>query len=202
MSSKIIYTPFISKSIPKSKANEPIPISFPISEYQGVNPNREVIPINYTFTEPKKQKETVTVWSPDLEGSREMLKKRNGSHQFKYNNIDVGNMQGFLDEAAKNGIYFRVTSGVRKGAVTSKGNKSNHDTGDAIDITPLDGQSWEELITQIKNSPELLDYMKKHKMRILDERTPDILAQTGGTGAHFHLSFGRTEGKSIDEYFA
>ena len=70
-----------------------------------------------------------------------MLKKRNGSHQFKYNNIDVGNMQGFLDEASKNGIYFRVTSGVRKGAVTSKGNKSNHDTGDAIDITPLDGQS-------------------------------------------------------------
>lgn len=61
MENKVIYTPFISKPIPKSKANEPIPISFPISEYRGVNPDREVVPINYTFTEPKKQKETVTV---------------------------------------------------------------------------------------------------------------------------------------------
>ena len=38
-------------------------------------------------------------------------------------------------------------------------------------------------------------------MRILDERTPDILAKTGGTGAHFHISFGKTEGKGVDEYF-
>lgn len=110
-------------------------------------------------------------------------------------------MQGFLDEAAKHGIYFRVTSGVREGATTLNGNASNHSTGDAIDITPLDDQSWDELITQMKNSPELLDYMRKHKMRILDERSPEVLAKTGGTGAHFHVSFGKTEGKDVDEYF-
>jgi hypothetical protein len=56
MENKVIYTPFISKPIPKSKANEPIPISFPISEYQGVNPDREVIPINYV-SKPQIQKE-------------------------------------------------------------------------------------------------------------------------------------------------
>ena len=50
-------------------------------------------------------------------------------------------MQGFLDEAAKYGIYFRVTSGVREGAKTLNSNMSNHATGNAIDITPLDGQS-------------------------------------------------------------
>ena len=61
MVNKVIYTPFISKPIPESSALSPIPISFPISEYQGVNPDREVVPINYAFTEPKKQKETVTV---------------------------------------------------------------------------------------------------------------------------------------------
>lgn len=50
-------------------------------------------------------------------------------------------MHDFLDEAAKYGIYFRVTSGVREGAKTLNGNTSNHATGNAIDITPLDGQS-------------------------------------------------------------
>lgn len=124
-----------------------------------------------------------------------------GSHVFKTPDIKVGNMQGFLDEAARHGIYFRVTSGVREGATTSNGNRSNHATGDAIDITPLDGQSWDELIAQMKNSPELLDYMRRNGMRILDERTPEVLARTGGTGAHFHLSFGKTEGKGVDEFF-
>lgn len=124
-----------------------------------------------------------------------------GSHVFKTPDINVGNMQGFLDEAARHGIYFRVTSGVREGATTSNGNRSNHATGDAIDITPLDGRSWDELIAQMKSSPELLDYMRRNGMRILDERTPEVLARTGGTGAHFHLSFGKTEGKGVDEFF-
>ena len=43
--------------------------------------------------------------------------------------------------------------------------------------------------------------MRKNKMRILDERSSEMLAKTGGTGAHLHLSFGKTEGKSVDEYF-
>lgn len=45
--SSIIYTPFISKRIPESSAFAPIPISLPISEYRGVDPDREVIPIQY-----------------------------------------------------------------------------------------------------------------------------------------------------------
>lgn len=198
MLTKVTYKPFISKPIPESSARSPIPISFPISEYRGVDPDREVIPIQYmpsktTFNSQLKELLNPFKWvelSPDTK-----------SHQFKSSDIKVGNMQGFLDEAAKHGIYFRVTSGVREGAITLNGNASNHSTGDAIDITPLDGQSWDELITQMKNSPELLDYMRKHKMRILDERSPEVLAKTGGTGAHFHVSFGKTEGKDVDEYF-
>lgn len=198
MLTKVTYKPFISKPIPESSARSPIPISFPISEYRGVDPNGESIPIQYipsktTFNSQLKELLNPFKWvelSPDTK-----------SHQFKSSDIKVGNMQGFLDEAAKHGIYFRVTSGVREGATTLNGNASNHSTGDAIDITPLDGQSWDELITQMKNSPELLDYMRKHKMRILDERSPEVLAKTGGTGAHFHVSFGKTEGKDVDEYF-
>lgn len=198
MVNKVTYTPFISKSIPESSILSPIPISFPISEYRGVGPDREVIPIQYI---PEVKTKTIPQKSDNLKEARETISKRKGSHQFKSSDIKVGNMQGFLDEAAKHGIYFRVTSGVREGATTLNGNASNHSTGDAIDITPLDGQSWDELITQMKNSPELLDYMRKHKMRILDERSPEVLAKTGGTGAHFHVSFGKTEGKDVDEYF-
>lgn len=39
-------------------------------------------------------------------------------------------------------------------------------------------------------------------MRILDERSSEMLAKTGGTGAHFHLSFGKTEGVDASDYFA
>lgn len=38
--------------------------------------------------------------------------------------VQVGNMQSLLDEAAKHGIYFRVTSGHRPGATTSSGKQS------------------------------------------------------------------------------
>ena len=152
MVSKITYTPFISKSLPESSALSPIPISFPISEYRGADPDREVIPLQYipesksvTGTQSESKVEQTPQFSklviPTLEESRKMISKREGSHQYKSSDIKTGNMQDFLDEAAKHGIYFRVTSGVREGAVTSNGKRSNHETGNAIDVTPLDGQS-------------------------------------------------------------
>ena len=60
MAGKITYTPFISKPIPESSALSPIPISFPISEYQGADPDREVIPIQYAPSKPKSEIETTT----------------------------------------------------------------------------------------------------------------------------------------------
>lgn len=62
---KITYTPFISKPIPESSALSPIPISFPISEYQGADPDREAIPIQYTPSKPESEIETTTEESPD-----------------------------------------------------------------------------------------------------------------------------------------
>lgn len=58
MSSKITYTPFISKPIPESSALSPIPISFPISEYQGADPDKEVISIQYTPSKPELETES------------------------------------------------------------------------------------------------------------------------------------------------
>jgi hypothetical protein len=50
--------------------------------------------------------------------------KVDGNHVFKHQNMNVGNMQALLDEAAKYGISFRVTSGVRPGSRTKSGNVS------------------------------------------------------------------------------
>ena len=57
MENKVIYTPFISKpfELPESQAIAPIPISFPISEYRGANPDREVVPIHNVVITPKQE---------------------------------------------------------------------------------------------------------------------------------------------------
>lgn len=55
MAGKITYTPFISKTIPETSALSPIPISFPISKYRGVDPDKEVIPIQYTTSKPESE---------------------------------------------------------------------------------------------------------------------------------------------------
>lgn len=101
--------------------------------------------------------------------------------------VDVGNMQNFLNEAAKHGVYFRVTSGLRPGATTSSGKTSWHSSGDALDITPIDGQTWDDLKSQFRNNPELIAWMQNNGYGILDETTEEMLAKTGGTGAHFHI---------------
>ena len=109
-----------------------------------------------------------------------------GSHLIE-SGVQVGNMQSLLDEAAKHGIYFRVTSGYRPGATTSSGKQSWHATGDAIDITPLEGTSWDDFRRTLKNNPQFLTWMRDNGYGILDETSAEMLAKTEGTGAHFHI---------------
>lgn len=108
------------------------------------------------------------------------------SHKIE-SGVSVGKMQELLDEAAKHGIYFRVTSGYRPGATTSSGKTSWHSSGEALDITPLEGTSWEDFRNTLKNNPEFLTWMRDKGYGILDETTSEMLAKTGGTGAHFHI---------------
>ena len=65
MTGKITYTPFVSKPIPESSVLSPIPISFPISEYRGADPDREVIPVQYTPPKTESEVETTTEESPN-----------------------------------------------------------------------------------------------------------------------------------------
>jgi hypothetical protein len=72
MIGKITYTPFIPKTIPETAALSPIPISLPISEYRGVDPDREVIPIQYAPS--KIGAETETEIEPTIEESSRPFK--------------------------------------------------------------------------------------------------------------------------------
>ena len=110
-----------------------------------------------------------------------------GTTTYKDPTINVGNMKDLLDRFNQAGISVRVTSGLRPGATTSNGSKSWHSEGWAIDITPGDGETWESLRTKLKSSPDLIKYMQDNQLGILDETNPDMLARTGGTGAHWHI---------------
>lgn len=56
--------------------------------------------------------------------TEQLSKTPTGKHIFKTEGIDVKHMQALLNEAAKYGIYFRITSGYRKGAKTKSGKRS------------------------------------------------------------------------------
>lgn len=122
--------------------------------------------------------------------SQSTATKPRGKHVFKDPSIQVGEMQGLLDAFADAGISLRITSGTRPGARTKQGKLSNHALGRALDITPVTGQTqkdFEDLAKAIRNSPDLIAYMREHGYGIYDETTPEALQRTNGTGAHWHL---------------
>lgn len=93
---------------------------------------------------------------------------------------------GLLDLFNKYNIRVRVTSGYREGATTSNGSQSHHATGHAIDVVPVDG-NFAKLAIAIKTNPEIRNYMMSKGLGVLDETTKEMLARTGGTGAHYHI---------------
>ena len=95
-------------------------------------------------------------------------------------------INGLLDLFNKYNIRVRVTSGYRKGAKTKQGKTSFHALGRAIDIVPEDGD-FTKLAQAIKTNPIIKSYMMIKGLGIYDETTDDVLALTGGSGAHFHV---------------
>lgn len=129
--------------------------------------------------------------TPTLTYSRSLL---SGQHQFKKSGIDVGHLQEFLDLLAKNNIFVRVTSGIRPGAITSSGNRSRHDDGHAIDITPIKGETWEDLVSKIKNNKEVLEYMVAHNVGWLEEISEEDRKKYDATNANVHISIAGDRG--------
>lgn len=104
----------------------------------------------------------------------------------KYN---LGNMQHIVDAFENAGISIRITSGVRPGAMTKSGHRSHHSLGNAIDITPnfAQGETWDSMRRKLKDSQLLGQYLRDHKIGIIDETTPEVMQKTGATGAHWHI---------------
>ena len=95
-------------------------------------------------------------------------------------------MQEAVEELAKY-FHFDVTSGTREGATTSNGSRSHHASGDAIDIVPTGGQTYDDWLRILRENPVLSRYLQSKNLGILQETTPDTLSRTGGTGPHWHI---------------
>lgn len=128
--------------------------------------------------------------------------KERGKATYK-GNINVGNMQEVIDRFLDAGMNIRITSGVRvAGAVGKAGNKSHHVRGNAIDITPGEGETWESLRAKIKADPEFKQWMRDHKIGIIDETDPKTMAKTGATGAHWHVGPDQWALRDFESIFA
>ena len=110
-----------------------------------------------------------------------------GTVSYARRNMNVGDMQEWIDLATQEGISFTVYSGVRPNAMTKNGHKSNHSIGMALDIGPKRGQTFADLKRQILSSPRLLAFMREKGIGVINETIPEVMAQTGATGPHFHV---------------
>lgn len=95
--------------------------------------------------------------------------KQVGQHVYT-NGVDYNGfsqkMKGFLDKVASHGISLRVTSGRR-----AKGSKfSHHENGDAVDFTPVEGQTWETLTSSFLDNTDLMNYVRQNGINLYDER--------------------------------
>ena len=117
--------------------------------------------------------------------------------------IDVGNMKHVLDKLAEAGISVKVTSGRREAGKAGKaGNKSHHVSGNAIDVVPSNGETFESIRQKIKNNPKLLQYFRDNKIGIIDETNEETMKRTGATGAHWHIGPDRLALSGFETMFA
>lgn len=188
---KMTYTPFtkfnIIKKLKESINESATPLyvdtasnlSFPVEPVSIYKP----IDIQDPGTV-KTENDEITTETFHSESEPSLIK---GVVKYKNENIDLGKLKELVDLMQDEGISFRITSGVRSGATTKSGNKSYHSSGDALDITPIEGQSWDDLLNQMRSSKRFIAYMEEHGLGIIDERSKEIQKKTGATGAHFHI---------------
>ena len=147
-------------------------------------------PYNYISEEPSKrevpnQSSEETSQEPNIQKEEKpVLEKTVKSPDF---DPKLGLMGEFVKIATEEGIPFRVTSGYRPNSITSNGSRSWHSKGLALDIIPKEGVSWEVFKNSFNKAPKTLKWIRDNKMGILDETTPEMLARTGGAGAHWQI---------------
>lgn len=103
---------------------------------------------------------------------------------------------GLPEVLRKAGLNIRVTSGYRPNARTTEGKPSRHASGQAVDLVPAGGTTWDDIKRVIYNDPEVYNYMLANGIGLLDE--------TSATGTtkfwhdhkrdHSHFHFGKDSG--------
>lgn len=191
----IIYKSFLPKQeTPKSEETSISPPSgIYRPQYNWRDPQQEANTPQQEDTQPVVQRNSPTWTNPSgttiISDTNDPIYKATprGQHQFKSSDIQIGEMQELLDRFADAGISLRITSGYRPGATTSSGNQSWHASGYALDVTPIAGQTYENLKQQLRNNSELVKWMQDNGFGIIDETTPEMQSRTGATGAHWHI---------------
>jgi peptidase M15 len=101
--------------------------------------------------------------------------------------------RGHLDQEikklfAEEGINIRVTSGKRSaGSAGKAGSKSHHIHGNAADIVPGEGETFESIKRKMQNSEKIKRFFYENGLGIIDETDPNTMKKTGATGKHFHV---------------
>ena len=135
----LVYNPFVPETkISKQVIDEPTFESLKISDYTRF----PVEPVK-TYSIPKETPtpQQIKIQVDNTKVEQPKMEKQKGTVSYKYKDLDVGNMQELIDLMVNEGISFRVTSGNRPGAKTKSGNPSHHGSGNALDITPIEGQT-------------------------------------------------------------
>lgn len=95
------------------------------------------------------------------------------------------------------GYNFRITSGYRPGAKTAQGNESRHAKKEAIDVAFPD--LGEKAYDTLLRDPEVVEYMLKNGLTVINEYDPEIRKKTKGTGPHLHIGFDKGT-KTADQF--
>lgn len=138
---------------------------------------------NYVYPELEEiEMETFESKSNSEQKNKQNKQAKQNEQNNKYN-VNIS----FQELLNKIGANARITSSYRPGAKTKQGKRSWHSVeGGAYDIVPNDGD-FNRLRQVLTTHPLSIAWFKEHDKGILDETTKEMLARTGGTGAHFHI---------------
>lgn len=86
-----------------------------------------------------------------------------------------------------NNIHAVITSAFRKNAHTKSGALSYHATGQAFDIVPENGYTFEQLKQELLANKAINNFLDKYHYGVLDETSPEARSKYGATGKNFHI---------------
>ena len=143
------------------------------------------LPLN-GWNGPKSKIKAELVQNNDLSGQYSSLRLSVPTSAFNYTEVNEESLKGLAALFEAKGVPVQITSLRREGATTSNGSRSYHADGKAMDIVPKSGD-FGPLLQLLRNDEEVRSAMSQIGIGYINETTKEMLARTGGTGAHIHF---------------